>query len=233
LNLLLLSNSTNYGEPYMQWCSITITSFVKDPSSIMFIPYAGVGLSYDDYTKKVNHALSSFDIQVTNLDNFDDKKNALKDSSAIFVGGGNTFHLLKMLQQFDLVETIQQVVENGVPYVGWSAGSNIASPTICTTNDMPIVEPKSFDSLSLIPFQINPHYTEKSIPDHGGESRIQRLTEFLASNPDQKVIALPESSYLVSNGIQLIYNGRSDGKIISSSEIKIVKNQSNVIFLLF
>ena len=214
----------------MQWCSSTITSFVKDPSSIMFIPYAGVGLSYDDYTKKVNHALSSFDIQVTNLDNFDDKKNALKDSSAIFVGGGNTFHLLKILQQFDLVETIQQLVENGVPYVGWSAGSNIASPTICTTNDMPIVEPKSFDSLSLIPFQINPHYTEKSIPDHGGESRIQRLTEFLAANPDQKVIALPESSYLVSNGIQLIYNGKSDGKIISSTEIKIVKNQSNVIF---
>ena len=230
MNLLLLSNSTNYGEPYMQWCSSTITSFVKDSSSIMFIPYAGVGLSYDDYTKKVNHALSSFDIQVTNLDNFDDKKNALKDSSAIFVGGGNTFHLLKILQQFDLVETIQQLVENGVPYVGWSAGSNIASPTICTTNDMPIVEPKSFDSLSLIPFQINPHYTEKSIPDHGGESRIQRLTEFLAANPDQKVIALPESSYLVSNGIQLIYNGKSDGKIISSTEIKIVKNQSNVIF---
>tara|TARA_B100000497_G_scaffold36548_1_gene42810 strand:+ start:10395 stop:11006 length:612 start_codon:yes stop_codon:yes gene_type:complete len=203
---------------------------VKDPSSVIFIPYAGVGFSYDDYTKKVNHALSSFDIQVTNLDNFDDKKNALKDSSAIFVGGGNTFHLLKMLQQFDLVETIQQVVANGVPYVGWSAGSNIASPTICTTNDMPIVEPKSFDSLSLIPFQINPHYTEKSIPDHGGESRIQRLTEFLAVNPDQKVIALPESSYLVSNGIQLIYNGKSDGKVISSSEINIVKNQSNVIF---
>ncbi len=214
----------------MQWCSSTITSFVKDPSSVIFIPYAGVGFSYDDYTKKVNHALSSFDIQVTNLDNFDDKKNALKDSSAIFVGGGNTFHLLKMLQQFDLVETIQQLVANGVPYVGWSAGSNIASPTICTTNDMPIVEPKSFDSLSLIPFQINPHYTEKSIPDHGGESRIQRLTEFLAVNPDQKVIALPESSYLVSNGIQLIYNGKSDGKVHSSSEINIVKNQSNVIF---
>jgi len=230
LNLLLLSNSTNYGEPYMQWCSSTITSFVKDPSSVIFIPYAGVGFSYDDYTKKVNHALSSSDIQVTNLDDFDDKKNALKDSSAIFVGGGNTFHLLKMLQQLDLVETIQQVVANEVPYVGWSAGSNIASPTICTTNDMPIVEPKSFDSLSLIPFQINPHFTEKSIPDHGGESRIQRLTEFLAANPDQKVIALPESSYLVSNGIQLIYNGKSDGKIISSTEIKIVKNQSNVIF---
>ena len=149
MNLLLLSNSTNYGEPYMQWCSSTITSFVKDHSSIIFIPYAGVGFTYDEYTQKVNYALSSFDVKVSNLDNFDDKAKALKDSSAIFVGGGNTFHLLKMLQQFDLLETIQKVVANGKPYVGWSAGSNIASPTIRTTNDMPIVEPKSFQSLSL------------------------------------------------------------------------------------
>ena len=215
MNLLLLSNSTNYGEPYMQWCSSTITSFVKDHSSIIFIPYAGVGFTYDEYTQKVNYALSSFDVKVSNLDNFDDKAKALKDSSAIFVGGGNTFHLLKMLQQFDLLETIQKVVANGKPYVGWSAGSNIASPTIRTTNDMPIVEPKSFQSLCLVPFQINPHYTEKSIPNHGGESRLQRLREFLAANPHQKVIALPESSYLVCNGNQLIYNGRFDGKVIT------------------
>ena len=230
MNLLLLSNSTNYGEPYMQWCSSTIISFVKDHSSIIFIPYAGVGLTYDEYTKKVNYALSSFDVKVSNLDNFDDKAKALKDSSAIFVGGGNTFHLLKMLQQFDLLETIQKVVANGKPYVGWSAGSNIASPTIRTTNDMPIVEPKSFKSLSLVPFQINPHYTEKSIPNHGGESRLQRLREFLAANPHQKVIALPESSYLVCNGNQLIYNGRFDGKVITSSGIKAINDQSNVIF---
>lgn len=230
MNLLLLSNSTNYGEPYMQWCSSIITSFVKDHSSIIFIPYAGVGLTYDEYTKKVNYALSSFDVKVSNLDNFEDKAKALKDSSAIFVGGGNTFHLLKMLQQFDLLEPIQKVVANGKPYVGWSAGSNIASPTIRTTNDMPIVEPKSFKSLSLVPFQINPHYTEKSIPNHGGESRLQRLREFLAANPHQKVIALPESSYLVCNGNQLIYNGRFDGKVITSSGIKAINDQSNVIF---
>ena len=230
MNLLLLSNSTNYGEPYMQWCSSTITSFVKDHSSIIFIPYAGVGFTYDEYTQKVNYALSSFDVKVSNLDNFDDKAKALKDSSAIFVGGGNTFHLLKMLQQFDLLEPIQKLVANGKPYVGWSAGSNIASPTIRTTNDMPIVEPKSFQSLSLVPFQINPHYTEKSIPNHGGESRLQRLREFLAANPHQKVIALPESSYLVCNGNQLIYNGRFDGKVITSSGIKAINDQSNVIF---
>ena len=230
MNLLLLSNSTNYGEPYMQWCSSIITSFVKDHSSIIFIPYAGVGFTYDEYTKKVNYALSSFDVKVSNLDNFEDKAKALKDSSAIFVGGGNTFHLLKMLQQFDLLEPIQKLVANGKPYVGWSAGSNIASPTIRTTNDMPIVEPKSFQSLSLVPFQINPHYTEKSIPNHGGESRLQRLREFLAANPHQKVIALPESSYLVCNGNQLIYNGRFDGKVITSSGIKAINDQSNVIF---
>ena len=230
MNLLLLSNSTNYGEPYMQWCSSTIISFVKDHSSIIFIPYAGVGFTYDEYTQKVNYALSSFDVKVSNLDNFDNKAKALKDSSAIFVGGGNTFHLLKMLQQFDLLETIQKVVANGKPYVGWSAGSNIASPTIRTTNDMPIVEPKSFKSLSLVPFQINPHYTEKSISNHGGESRLQRLREFLAANPHQKVIALPESSYLVCNGNQLIYNGRFDGKVITSSGIKAINDQSNVIF---
>ena len=230
MNLLLLSNSTNYGEPYMQWCSSTITSFVKDHSSIIFIPYAGVGFTYDEYTQKVNYALSSFDVKVSNLDNFDDKAKALKDSSAIFVGGGNTFHLLKMLQQFDLLETIQKVVANGKPYVGWSAGSNIASPNIRTTNDMPIVEPKSFQSLSLVPFQINPHYTEKSISNHGGESRLQRLREFLVANPNQKVIALPESSYLVCNGNQLIYNGRFDGKVITSSGIKAINDQSNVIF---
>ena len=230
MNLLLLSNSTNYGEPYLQWCSSTINSFVKDHSSIVFIPYAGVGLSYDEYTKKVNYALSSFDIKVLNLDNFDDKAKAIKDSSAVFVGGGNTFHLLKMLQHFDLLKTIQKVVANGKPYVGWSAGSNIASPTIRTTNDMPIVELKSFQSLSLVPFQINPHYTEKSIPNHGGESRLQRLREFLAANPHQKVIALPESSYLVCNGNQLTYNGRFDGKVITSSGIKTINDQSNVIF---
>lgn len=230
MNLLLLSNSTNYGEPYMQWCSSTIASFVKDHSSIVFIPYAGVGFSYNEYTKKVNDALFSFDIEVANLDNFDDKANALKNSSAIFVGGGNTFHLLKMLQQYDLIKTIQQLVAKGIPYVGWSAGSNIASPNICTTNDMPIVEPSSFNSLELIPFQINPHYTEKTIPDHGGESRLQRLSEFVAANPSQQVIALPESSYLITLGNQLIYKGRTDGKIISSREMKIIKNQSNVIF---
>ena len=230
MNLLLLSNSTNYGEPYMKWCSSIISNFVNDNSSVVFIPYAAVGFSYNDYTDKVNQALSSYNINVHNLDDFDDKIQALQDATAIFVGGGNTFHLLKSLQKLNLINTIQKLVSNGLTYVGWSAGSNIASPTICTTNDMPIVEPESFDSLGLVPFQINPHFTEELIPNHGGESRLQRLSEYLAANPKQKVFALPESSYLIQKNRQLTYFGQTNGKLITSIGIDNIEDQSSVIF---
>lgn len=225
-----MSNSTNYGEPYMQWCSSIISNFVNDNSSVVFIPYAAVGFSYNDYTDKVNQALSSYNIKVHNLDDFDDKIQALQDATAIFVGGGNTFHLLKSLQKLNLINTIQKLVSNGLTYVGWSAGSNIASPTICTTNDMPIVEPESFDSLGLVPFQINPHFTEELIPNHGGESRLQRLSEYLAANPKQKVFALPESSYLIQKNRQLKYFGQTNGKLITSTGIDNIEDQSSVIF---
>ncbi|NBV56468.1 MAG: dipeptidase PepE [Bacteroidetes bacterium] len=214
----------------MKWCSSIISNFVNDNSSVVFIPYAAVGFSYNDYTDKVNQALSSYNIKVHNLDDFDDKIQALQDATAIFVGGGNTFHLLKSLQKLNLINTIQKLVSNGLTYVGWSAGSNIASPTICTTNDMPIVEPESFDSLGLVPFQINPHFTEELIPNHGGESRLQRLSEYLAANPKQKVFALPESSYLIQKNRQLTYFGQTNGKLITSIGIDNIEDQSSVIF---
>ena len=214
----------------MQWCSSIISNFVNDNSSVVFIPYAAVGFSYKDYTDKVNQALSSYNIKVHNLDDFDDKIQALHEATAIFVGGGNTFHLLKLLQKFNLINAIQKLVSNGLTYVGWSAGSNIASPTICTTNDMPIVEPESFDSLGLVPFQINPHFTEELIPNHGGESRLQRLSEYLAANPKQKVLALPESSYLIQKNRQLNYFGQTNGKLITSIGIDNIEDQSSVIF---
>jgi dipeptidase E len=214
----------------MQWCSNIISNFVNDNSSVVFIPYAAVGFSYKDYTDKVNQALSSYNIKVHNLDDFDDKIQALHEATAIFVGGGNTFHLLKLLQKFNLINAIQKLVSNGLTYVGWSAGSNIASPTICTTNDMPIVEPESFDSLGLVSFQINPHFTEELIPNHGGESRLQRLSEYLAANPKQKVLALPESSYLIQKNRQLNYFGQTNGKLITSIGIDNIEDQSSVIF---
>ena len=137
----------------------------------------------------------------------------MEKASAIVVGGGNTFCLLDRLYQNGLVERIRQRVLAGVPYVGWSAGSNVACPTIRTTNDMPIVEPRSLNALGLVPFQINPHYTDATLPNHGGETRQERLTEFLEMNPGMTVIGLQEGSLLKveDNGIELL--GRKTAKV--------------------
>lgn len=214
-NLLLLSNSTNHGEQYMQWCKSIIASFVLGRiHSIVFIPYAAVDFSYQEYTDKVNEALNEFDIKVINIDSVEDKKEVLSNASAIFVGGGNTFHLLKTLQDLDLISTIKNSVDKGTYYAGWSAGSNISTPTICTTNDMPIVEPRSFEALNLVDFQINPHYTELVIANHGGESRKKRLQEYLAANKNEQVVCLPEGTYLEVKGGNVTYRGAIDGKVL-------------------
>ena len=216
MQLLLLSNSTNYGESYMQWCKSTIASFVKDNSqNIVFISYAAASFPFTEYSDKVNEALQEVNLQVKGIESFENPKEAILNASAIFVGGGNTFHLIKLLQDNNLVDAIREKVLKGTPYVGWSAGSNIASPSICTTNDMPIVEPQSFNALNLIPLQINPHYTEETLPNHGGETRKQRLQEFLFVNRKSKVVCIPEAAYLTLNNGKLSYSGKSKGKILS------------------
>jgi len=205
----------------MQWCGSIIASFVLGHhGNILFVPYAAVGFSYDAYTQKVNEALEDYNLTVTNLDNLADKAAAISEASAIFVGGGNTFHLLKILQDLDLVDILQQKVEEGTPYVGWSAGSNITSPTICTTNDMPIVQPKSFDALKLVNFQINPHYTERVIENHGGESRKTRLTEYLAANEKDQVVCLPEATYLSVSDGKITYRGNSNAVLLTNNNEK-------------
>ena len=203
----------------MQWCKSIIAYFINGHSeNILFVPYAAVGFSYQEYTDKVNDALRPVGVQVNNLDNFEDKREVISNASAIFVGGGNTFHLLKSLQDLNLVNAIQEAVTAGIPYAGWSAGSNIAGPTICTTNDMPIVQPRSFNALHLIPFQLNPHYTEAVLDNHGGETRKQRLEEYLVANQYSKVICLPEATYLEIEGDRITYKGSSHGKLLSKNE---------------
>jgi len=200
----------------MKWCKSIIAYFVNGQNeNVLFVPFAAVGFSYQEYTDKVNEALSAVGIQVRNLDDFEDKREAISNATAIFVGGGNTFHLLKSLQDLDILNAIQEAVTAGIPYVGWSAGSNIAGPTICTTNDMPIVQPTSFNSLHLIPFQLNPHYTEAVLDNHGGETRKQRLQEYLVANQNSKVICLPEATYLEVEGDSMTYKGSSHGKLLS------------------
>jgi len=195
MNLLLLSNSTNYGDPYLFHAKDVIANFLTGITEVLFIPYAGVTTSYDDYEIKVQESMRGSHIQFTSIHHHPNPQRAVREAEAVAVGGGNTFQLLATLQNLKLVEIIKGKVSGGTPYVGWSAGSNIAGPTICTSNDMPIVEPASFEALNFVPFQINPHYTEKVIPNHGGETRLERLREYVELNVKREVLCMPEGTW--------------------------------------
>lgn len=212
--LLLLSNSTNPGEPYLSWPENHIKDFLgKSVKKILFIPYAGVTITFDEYFSAVSKQLNAFGYDVQSIHQMKIADGFINDFDAIAIGGGNTFQLTKMLQDDGLLAPIREAVENGMPYMGWSAGSNITCPTIKTTNDMPIVEPNSFEGLNLVPFQLNPHYTEATIPNHGGESRDMRIKEFVTVNQKINVIGLPEGSLLRKEGNQLFFVGKGTCKI--------------------
>lgn len=212
--LLLLSNSTNPGEPYLSWPETHIKDFLGDSViKILFIPYAGVTITYDEYFQSVGNQLAKFGYQVDSIHQIELVEDFLSRYHAIAIGGGNTFQLASILQKKKLMAPIRKAVESGMPFIGWSAGSNITSPSIKTTNDMPIVEPESFDGLNLVPFQINPHYTEATIPNHGGESREMRLQEFIKINQNMDVIGLPEGSLLRIEGDQMRFAGKGFCKL--------------------
>lgn len=208
--LLLLSNSTLPGEHFFSWPEPYVKEFLgPKPVRILFFPFAGVSFSFDDYFQKVKARFSEMGYEVQSAHLATDKKRSLEECDAIAVGGGNTFHLLDHLQD-GWVELIREKVNQGVPYIGWSAGSNVATPSIKTTNDMPIVQPKSFEALNLVPFQINPHYTEASIPNHGGETRPDRIREFLEVNPTMTVFGIPEGSLIEVDGDQVWFKGNGE-----------------------
>jgi len=217
--LLLLSNSTNPGETYLSWPKSHIKDFLgKAVEKILFIPYAGVTISFDEYFNAVSQQLNAFGYKTDSIHQLKIDANILKGYDAVVIGGGNTFQLTKLLQDNKMILPIRAAVENGLPYIGWSAGSNITCPTIKTTNDMPIIEPTSFEGLNLIPFQLNPHYTEATIPNHGGESREMRIREFIAVNKDINVVGLPEGSLLRKEDNQLFFVGKGSCKIFRSGK---------------
>ncbi|MEQ9186112.1 MAG: dipeptidase PepE [Cryomorphaceae bacterium] len=220
MNLLLLSNSTIPGQPYLDWPKSLIERFLPKGAETLFIPYAAVTFSYDEYEKMVGDALAEIGIKVRSIHTFDDPVAAIQKADAILVGGGNTFKLLSELYAKGLVEPIRKTVTNGTPYIGWSAGSNVACQSIKTTNDMPIVEPASFDGLQLVNLQINPHYTELTIKGHGGESRLQRLLEYSAVN-DTPVLCLPEGCALQIEN--------DDWSLISSEPCKLIRKGGQVV----
>ena len=219
MNLLLLSNSTNYGASYLEHAKSVIADFLGDVNEVLFIPYAGVTVSYEDYTQKVNDALNPFGIHVKSIASFNNPVEAVKNAKSIAVGGGNTFRLLQQLYDNDLIDVIQEKVKSGCPYIGWSAGSNVAGPSICTTNDMPIVEPQSFNALDLFPFQINPHYSEAVIPNHGGESRRARIEEYITIN-NTSVICLPEGTWVTANQDGYRFEGGAEMTIYQSPKLR-------------
>ena len=217
-------------ESYLAWAKEYIEAFFIDqkPKNPIFIPYAGVSINYDDYTKRVNEGLKNLNIQVKGIHEFSNPLQAIKGSDAILVGGGNTFELLNQLYKNNLIESIQDKVNKGCPYIGWSAGSNVACPTIRTTNDMPISFPESFKALNLVDFQINAHYTEEVIPNHGGESRKQRLEEYLNLNTVSQVMCLPEGTLLEANKGSITFRGKYEGKILryEKKEETLTENKS-------
>lgn len=193
MRLLLISNSTNAGEEYLDYPKMEIRNFLGEKKVTgLFIPYAGVSITFDDYTKRVKERFNEVGHDIISIHDVKDPVEAVKNAEAIIVGGGNTWQLIKMIQDNQLIEAVREKVLNGTPYIGWSAGSNVACPTIKTTNDMPVVEPDSFNAFNLIKSQINPHYLDKNPDGHAGETREDRINEFLIANKDMSVLGLRE-----------------------------------------
>lgn len=194
LRLLLISNSTLHGHGYLDHAAKVIPAFLGDRLRVLFVPWALK--DHDDYTAKARERFAAMGIGLDSIHVAHDPVQAIGLADAFFVGGGNTFRLLKALQDSGTLDAIRRRVRSGVPYVGSSAGSNVAAPTIRTTNDMPIVQPASLDALGLVPFQVNPHYLD---PDptsrHMGETREERLVQYLEEN-ETPVVGLREGAWL-------------------------------------
>jgi len=210
-NALLISASSYQDTGYLRHCKNWVKDFLGESGKeeILFIPYAGVRRSNDEYEQKVIDRLKNKNIK--SIHHYEDKISAIKNASSIAVGGGNTFMLLYTLYKLNLIEPIKEAVANGTKYFGWSAGANIAGKTMMTTNDMPIIMPKSFNSLNIFPYQINPHFISGKLAGHNGESREERLEEFLIANPKDTIYALPEGTALLIEG--------SEAEVIGHSEI--------------
>lgn len=196
MKLLLISNSTNAGEEYLRYPMPQIGKFLTGVKEIVFVPYAAVTFSYAEYEKKVQARFAELGIKVKSVHRSKNPARMIRQAESICVGGGNTFALTRKMQQQGLMRAILSKIKSGTPYVGWSAGSNVCCPTICTTNDMPILQPESFKAIGAIPFQINPHYLDANPEGHAGETREQRILEYIEANPRRWVVGLREGCML-------------------------------------
>lgn len=222
------------GEPYLDYPKYEIKKFLGDkPVKAVFIPFAAVTFPFDIYEQKVNERFEEIGHSAVGIHRFDDQVKAIQEAEAIVVGGGNTWQLVRMMRDKGLLPVIRDKVMNGTPYIGWSAGSNVACPTIRTTNDMPIIDPRGFDVLNLVPFQINPHYLDANPDGHAGETREQRIEEFLEINPETHVLGLREGTMLLRENEQLSLIGELPARIFKKGNTpQEMNNDEDFSFLL-
>jgi dipeptidase E len=209
--LLLISNSTLHGSGYLDHAEGEIRDFLRDINRVLFVPYALY--DRDAYANMARERFKAMGYQLDSVHEVSDTRRAVNDAEVVFIGGGNTFRLLKALYDFDLLLPIRQRVAEGIPYIGSSAGSNVSCPTIKTTKDMPIVQPPSFEALALVSFQISPHYLD---PDpnstHMGETQEERIIQFLEEN-STPVVGLREGAMLRVEEGAILLKGISGARI--------------------
>lgn len=214
MRLLLISNSTNAGEAYLDYPKNNIRDFLGSKKvKALFIPYAAVTFSYDAYEEKVKTRFNEVGHDIVSIHRFSDPVKAIMDAPAIVVGGGNTWMLLKCLRENKLIGPVRKKVLGGTPYIGWSAGSNVACPTIMTTNDMPVTVPASPRAFGLIPFQINPHYLDANPAGHAGETREQRIEEFIEVNREVFVAGLREGTMFILEDRKITLSGPRNARV--------------------
>lgn len=228
--ILLISNSTVYSRGYLDHVEEQIKSFLGRATKILFVPFALH--DRDTYAAKAKARFAAMGYSVEAAHAVSGTRKAIEQTDAIFVGGGNTFRLLKALQDLDLLDPIRRKVSGGAPYIGTSAGSNVAGPTIKTTKDMPIVQPRSFDSLGVVPFQISPHFQD---PDpnskHMGETQEERILQFLEEN-QTPVTGIREGAWLVCENSAVTLQGDAGARIFRRGEAPVeAKPGDNIVDL--
>jgi dipeptidase E len=218
-NLIIASTSTIHGGEYLDYLMPELTHHFKNCETITFIPYARPsGISHDEYTEKVALAFAKIDKKVVGLHEFENAAEAIKNAEGIFTGGGNTFLLVTQLYENNVMKTLSDAINSGIPYLGSSAGSNITGVSMQTTNDMPIIYPPSFKTLEAIPFNLNPHYLDPDLQSsHMGETRETRIKEFHAFN-SLPVLGLREGSWLDVKGEKIILKGTLTARWFKQNE---------------
>lgn len=221
-NLIIASTSTLYNGAYLEYLLPTLAQHFAKATTILFVPYARPsGISHDEYTAKVKTAFANINKEVKGIHEFEDPIAAVNEAEAIFTGGGNTFLLVKQLYRTQAMAAIRAAVNNGTPYLGCSAGSNICGLTMETTNDMPIVYPPSFQTFGFVPFNLNPHYLDPIVGStHMGETRETRINEFHTLNT-QPVVGLREGSWLEVKGDAIVLRGEFTARIFEQNKTPI------------